>query len=198
MQYFQIKVTLKHTKPPIWRRILVTSEIKLNRLHDVLQISMGWTDSHMHQFETPEGFFADPSLEMEETESSKKITLVSVLSQPKSSIRYDYDFGDGWDHQILLEKVVELEDEFLALCTGGARECPPEDCGGPWGYGNLLAILKDPKHPEYAEMKEWIGPGFDAAAFDLDAINKQLTRLAPPRAKKTAAKKLTSKSARKG
>ena len=189
MQFFQIKITLKSTKPPVWRRILVAPEIKLNRLHDVLQIVMGWTNSHLYQFETPLGFIADPTFELEETASSKKTTLQSVLHGPKSHIRYEYDFGDGWDHQILLEKVVELDQPVLALCLGGARACPPEDCGGPWGYANLLEILKDFGHPEYEEMTEWIGPGFDPESFDVEAVNQRLARLALPRPKKAIAKK---------
>jgi hypothetical protein len=150
----------------------------------------------MHQFETPLGYIADPAFELEESESSKKTTLKSVLSGPKSYIRYEYDFGDSWDHQILLEKVVELDDPILALCLSGKRACPPEDCGGPWGYENLQAILKDPTHPEYEEMSEWIGSEFDPEAFDLEAINKQLARLAQPKAKKTSAKKAANRNAK--
>jgi hypothetical protein len=195
MEFFQLKITLKNTKPPIWRRILVAPEIKLDRLHDVLQIVMGWDNSHLYQFETPLGYFADPDFELEEAESSKKTTLQSVLAGPRSHIRYQYDFGDSWDHQILLEKVVELEDPCLALCLGGARACPEEDCGGVWGYDNLLEILKDPKHPEHKEMSEWIGHEFDAEAFDLAAINQRLARLAPPRKKQAAQKKSARQSA---
>lgn len=194
MQFFQIKITLQRTKPPIWRRILVAPEIKLDRLHDVLQIVMGWTNSHMHQFESPDGYFADPSFEMEETQSSKKATLASVLHGPKSHICYEYDFGDGWEHQIVLEKVVERDEQFLAVCLGGARACPVEDCGGPWGYDNLQAILKDPNHPEHESMSEWVGPGFAPDEFDLEAINKKLARLAPAK-KKAAAKKAASRKA---
>jgi hypothetical protein len=195
MQFFQIKITLKNIKPPIWRRILVAPEIKLDRFHDVLQIVMGWDNSHLHQFETPLGYIADPAFGLEEAESSSKTTLKSVLGGPKSHIRYEYDFGDGWDHQILLEKVVELDQPALALCLGGARACPPEDCGGPWGYANLLEILNDPKHPEHESMTEWIGPGFEPKAFDVEAINKQLARLAAPRPKKAPAKKASAKKA---
>jgi hypothetical protein len=191
MQFFQLKITLRDIKPPIWRRILVAPEIKLNKLHDVLQIVMGWTNSHLHQFDTPLGYFADPDFELEEVESSKKITLQSVLSGPKSHIRYQYDLGDSWDHQIVLEKVVELDEPVFARCLTGARACPPEDCGGIWGYDNLLEILKNPKHPEYKDMSEWIPPGFAPEAFDAEAINKQLARLAP------AKKKAASASAQK-
>jgi hypothetical protein len=199
MQFFQIKVTLQRTKPPIWRRILVAPDIKLDKLHDVLQIVMGWDDSHLYEFETPGGRFSDSrvidsAFDMDEPENSKKANLKSVLHRPKSHIRYEYDFGDGWDHQLLLEKVVELENPVLAVCLGGARACPPEDCGGPWGYGNLQAILKNPEHPEHEEMSEWIGPGFDPDAFDVEAINKQLARLALPKQKKATAKKAASRS----
>jgi Plasmid pRiA4b ORF-3-like protein len=193
MEFFQIKVTLKHTKPPIWRRLIIAPEIKLDRLHDVLQIAMGWTNSHLYQFETPDGYFADPSFEREETQSSKKATLKSVLGGPRSHIRYEYDFGDGWDHQILLEKVVELDQPALAFCLGGARSSPPEDCGGPWGYANLLATLKDPKSAEHDSMIEWVGAEFDPDAFDVEAINKQLARLAPPRPTKPAQKKAAAR-----
>ena len=93
--------------------------------------------------------------------------------------------------------MVELDDPILALCLGGARACPPEDCGGPWGYGNLLEILKDPKHPEHEDMSEWIGGEFDAEAFDVEAINKQLANLAPLRQKKSAQKKSVRPSAKK-
>jgi hypothetical protein len=189
MEFFQIKVTLKHTKPPIWRRLIVAPEIKLDRLHDVLQIAMGWTNSHLYQFETSDGCFSDPSFEVEETQSSRKATLNSVLEGPRSSIRYEYDFGDGWDHQILFEKVVELDQPILALCMGGSRSSPPEDCGGPWGYANLLGSLKDPKSPEHDSMTEWVGPEFDPEAFDVETINKQLARLAPPRHKGPSQKK---------
>ena len=197
MQFFQIKITLKDTKPPIWRRILVAPEITLNKLHDVLQIAMGWTNSHLHQFETSLGYIADPEFELEEAESSKKATLQSVLHGPKSHIRYEYDFGDGWDHQVLLEKLVELDEPVLARCLEGARACPPEDCGGFWGYDNMLAILKDPKHPEYKSMNEWLGSRFDPEAFDVEAINKLLARLAP-RPRKASAKKAAGRSVRTG
>ena len=190
MEFFQIKVTLKDIKPPIWRRLLVAPEIKLDRLHDVLQIAFGWTNSHLHQFETPEGYFANPAFGLEETQSSTKATLKSVLYGPKSSIRYEYDLGDGWDHRILLEKIVELDEPYLAFCLGGARSCPPEDCGGPWGYENLLAIMKDPKHPEHESMSEWVGSGFNPEAFDAEEVNDELALMARPRKKKAATKML--------
>jgi len=186
MQFFQIKITLMDTKPPIWRRILAVPEIKLDKLHDVLQIVMGWTNSHLHQFKTPLGDIADPAFELEEAKSSKNATLQSVLPVPNSHISYEYDFGDGWEHQILLEKVVELDEPALTLCLEGERACPPEDCGGVWGYANLCAILKNPKHPEYKSMNDWLGSRFDSESFDLEAINKKLARLVPRHRKASA------------
>jgi hypothetical protein len=196
MQFFQIKITLNDIKPPIWRRILVAPEIKLDKLHDVLQIVMGWTNSHLHQFKTPLGDIADPAFELEEAKSSKKTTLQSVLPGPNSHIIYEYDFGDSWEHQILLENVVELDDPVLAVCLEGARAYPPEDCGGPWDYANLCTILKNPRHPEYKSMNEWLGFRFDPEAFDVEAINKQLARLASPKHKKASAKKAVSRSSK--
>jgi hypothetical protein len=193
MEFFQLKVTLRDIKPPIWRRILVSPEISLDRLHDILQIAMGWTNSHLHQFETPEGFFSDPMFELEETGNSKKMKLAQVLDRPKASIRYEYDFGDGWEHQILLEKAVDLESNPAAICVAGARACPPEDCGGIWGYENLIEILQDPKHPEHKEMAEWVGGKFDPEFLDLEAINAKLIRLTAPKPKKSTAKKSTAK-----
>jgi hypothetical protein len=195
MQFFQIKITLKDIKPLIWRRIIVTPEIKLNKLHDVLQIVMGWTNSHLYQFKTPLGDIADPAFELEETKSSKKTTLQSVLPGPNSHIIYEYDFGDSWEHQILLETVLERDETAIALCLEGTRACLPEDCGGPWDYADLCTILKNPKHPEYKSMNNWLGSRFDPEAFDVEAINKRLARLAP-RPKKASAKKAAGRSAK--
>lgn len=195
MRLFQLKVTLRGTRPPVWRRILVSPEITLDQLHHVLQIAMGWTNSHLHQFETPQGFVADPGFGldqggfgMEKMGNSKRTTLASVLSRPRSSIRYEYDMGDGWDHQITLEKVVVADQPSGAVCVAGKRACPPEDCGGPWGYDHLLEAVRDPQHPEHEEMSDWIEPGFDPERFDPEAINKQLARLSARWKKKASVK----------
>jgi hypothetical protein len=170
---YQLKVTLHGVKPPVWRRLLVGSSISLRKLHDILQVALGWTDSHLHLFEVrgqtygvPDPVFASDTL------SEAKVTLDQVLLREKDAMFYDYDFGDGWRHKIVLEKIVERgAEERIPSCIGGARACPPEDCGGIWGYANLLKAIVDSSHPEHEEMLEWIGEDFDPSYFDPEEIN---------------------------
>ena len=175
---YQLKVTLNGAKPPIWRRILVPSDIQLGKLHIVLQVAMGWTNSHLHQFvsgSTPYGIQDDEfSFEME-VEDENKYKLNQLLKSEKEAIKYEYDFGDGWEHKIVLEKILPHEnDKQLPRCIKGKRACPPEDCGGVWGYQGLLDILKDPEHPEYEDMVEWLGDEFDSEAFNINETNEML------------------------
>jgi hypothetical protein len=171
-----LKVTLLDTKPPVWRRIRVPAKLTLARLHRVLQVSMGWLDCHLHQFEQG-GVHYGPRDPEEVTPSRPEArTLVSsLLRRPKDRLRYDYDFGDDWRHDVLLEKVVEHDTSSPVVeCLAGRRSCPPEDCGGPWGYANLLGILADPSHPEHEESIEWCGPCFRSEEFDLPQVNADL------------------------
>ena len=176
---YQLKVTLIGAKPPIWRRILVPSDMYLGKLHIVLQLAMGWTDSHLHQFVSDNTFFGiqddDFSLEMD-VEDENKYKLNQLLKSEKDSIKYEYDFGDGWEHKIVLEKILPMENEkFSPRCIKGKRACPPEDCGGIWGYQELLDILKEPDHPEYEDMLEWLGGEFDSETFNIEETNKMLS-----------------------
>jgi len=175
---YQLKVTLYGAKPPIWRRILVPSDIQLGKLHIVLQVVMGWTNSHLHQFISGRTFYGiqddEFSSEME-VEDENKYKLNQLLQSEKEAIKYEYDFGDGWEHKILLEKISPYEnDKQLPRCIEGKRACPPEDCGGIWGYQELLDTLKDPEHPEYEDMLEWLGGEFDSEAFRVDETNEML------------------------
>lgn len=175
---YQLKVTLIGSKPPIWRRVLVPSNIALGKLHLVLQISMGWTNSHLHQFISNGVFYGiqddDSGFDME-VENEDKYILNQLLRSEKEAINYEYDFGDGWEHKILLENILPFDkDNQSPSCIKGKRACPPEDCGGIWGYQELLDTLNDPKHPEYESMLEWLGGEFDLEAFDIDEINKML------------------------
>jgi hypothetical protein len=167
---YQLKVTLKHIRPPIWRRIQVYSNTPLIELHAILQAAMGWFDSHLHQFVVGNTYyglpeideFGDPNLEDE-----RKARLDQLLSNPRRKIIYEYDFGDGWEHEILLEKVLEPASRVkYPRCTGGAGACPPEDCGGPGGYKDFLEAISDPKHERHDEYVEWIGRRFDPEEFD--------------------------------
>ena len=182
---YQLKVTLKDIKPPVWRRVQVP-DCTLGDLHEVIQIAMGWTDSHLHQFvvrgtsygpPAPDDFGFEMDMEVEDEEG---VLLSEVVKgDRKVKFRYEYDFGDGWQHDIEFERVVEREPRArYPRCVGGARACPPEDCGGPWGYADFLAAMADPRHEDHRDMKEWVGGRFDPEKFSVDAVNKELRQLA--------------------
>jgi hypothetical protein len=160
--------------------------VTLLKLHRILQEVMGWYDSHLHQFLIGGDYYATRSLEWDgfgpPVISERSTRLEDVISGQKMKFRYEYDFGDGWEHEILVEKVLPPEDGVrYPVCIAGARACPPEDCGGPPGYANLLEIIMDPKHGEYESTLEWLGGDFDPEAFDLKKTNKYLGKLKWPR-----------------
>jgi hypothetical protein len=179
---YQLKVTLRHIKPPIWRRFHVPHEMTLGRLHQVLQLVMGWTDAHLHQFKVgkvyygaayPEDFDGAP-----ETRNENKAKISELVSRPREKCVYEYDFGDSWEHELVLEKILPPEPGVrYPRCLEGKRACPPEDCGGVWGYANLLEVIQDEDHPEHDEMLEWLGEEFDPEKFDVKAVNKALKRV---------------------
>ena len=175
---YQIKVTLNGVKPPIWRRILVPNNLDLGSFHVVLQIVLGWTNSHLHQFECDGKVYGMQDDELDfgfETHDEDQVKLSQLLKKEKQTLIYEYDFGDGWTHKILLEKILPFTKETeLPVCIKGKRACPPEDCGGIWGYHELLEVIEDTNHPEHEEMLEWLGEGFDPEAFDIQEINELL------------------------
>lgn len=137
---------------------------------------MGWMDSHLHQFEAKGQLYGKPDSESYlPIRDEARTRLDQVLTQPKDSIFYEYDFGDGWTHRIVLEEIIPASPEVKApRCIAGARACPPEDCGGVFGYAELLQVLKDPPHPEHEDMLERVGGNYDPASLDLEAVNRQL------------------------
>jgi len=157
--------------------------MRLDTLHDVLQIVMGWEDYHLHQFLVGERYIGvPPPPEFDDwgapMEDEHSIKLNQIAPAEKSSFVYEYDFGDGWGHIILVEKILPPEDGVhYPRCVKGKRACPPEDCGGIWGYADLLNILQDPDHSEYEDMREWVGEDFDPEYFNLDEINEILMEL---------------------
>lgn len=179
---YQLKVTLEDIRPPIWRRVLVESGMKLDQLHLVVQAIMPWENYHLHSFETKEGSYMPkmpddgfPAFDLPAQDESKA-KISDLLTQEKSWIRYIYDMGDGWEHKILLEKILAPDPKLkYPICIKGKRACPPEDCGGAWGYMNLVEILSDPNHPDYAEMMEYHEDGINAEVFDLAEINERLS-----------------------
>jgi len=178
MNIYQIKVTLRHINPLIWRRTQVVGDTRLGQLHHILQIVMGWTNSHMHGFRVGRDNYGalDPDFP-DDVKDERNVRLDTVAKQG-STLIYDYDFGDGWEHELKIEKVVDPDPAArYPVCLAGQRACPPEDCGGPPGYADLLDILDDPEHEEYEDMAEWAGEDFDAEAFDLDEVNRLLRHL---------------------
>ncbi len=179
---YQFKVNLTESHPPIWRRIQVL-DCTLGELHEVLQVVMGWEDCHLHQFIVrgeQYGSFDPEDREWEmEMEDEGQISISQVAKTGrKVRFIYEYDFGDSWQHEILLEKILEPEPKVkYPRCVEGARACPPEDVGGVWGYADFLQAMADPKHPEHRDMKEWIGGKFDPEKFDLKAVNRELRTL---------------------
>jgi hypothetical protein len=180
----ELEITLLDVEPRVWRRFAVRSDISLAKLHDVIQIVMGWTDSHLHQFVTevetryaPRSPCGDPDWD-ERVSDSAKVRVEDILPAKGAQLLYQYDFGDGWEHVI---EVVHIRPSERGIryprCMAGERACPPEDCGGPYSYTEFLAALADPKHPEHQELTEWIGGAFDAERFDVNGINEVLTGL---------------------
>jgi hypothetical protein len=178
---FQLRVTLKHAEPAIWRRLLVPADITLGKLHFVLNEVMGWTCSHLHSFALRDRRFGDPGLDADSElgfEDERKVKLESLVGE-KQSLRYDYDFGDSWEHEVLVEKRLEVDERLCyPLCTGGARACPPEDCGGVPGYESLVAALADSDDDEHDELLTWVGGHFDPEGFDVNRTNQALHAIA--------------------
>src|SRR5690349_16792675 len=155
---YQLKVTLRESKPPIWRRIQSPSDISLARLHQILQVVMGWTDSHLHQFIVGGTIIGVPDPDFGvEVKNERTVKLSQVVRGEKSKFIYEYDFGDGWQHEVLVEKVLQAEPGArYPICLTGKRACPPEDCGGIWGYDDLLEAIRNPDNPEHDELREWL------------------------------------------
>ena len=174
---YQIKLVLSGTKPKIWRRLIIPSDMLLSDLHKVIQTTMGWTNSHLHMFVKGK-VMLEPAIDDDFMESPgidyTGYTIGRLLVAVNDKIRYDYDFGDSWEHIIKLEKVLNDYDGTLPVCTDGALSCPPEDVGGMWGFEELKKAIKNPNHPEHEMYKEWIGDYYDPEHFDLDEINEML------------------------
>jgi hypothetical protein len=182
---FQLKVTLKGSKPPIWRRILVRGSTTLPRLHRCLQIVMDWADYHLHLFVVRDAYRGeitygepDPEYGDDGTRNEKRIRLDRIVAEPKDRFVYEYDFGDGWEHNIVVEKVLPPDPKArYPVCLTGKRASPPEDVGGIWGYYEFLEAIADPAHPEHQEKLDWIGGSFDPEEFDLETTNALLKAL---------------------
>lgn len=187
---YQLKVTLEGVKPPIWRRLLVKEDINLLTLHEIIQRAMGWEDYHLHMFTIAGQIFGDQ--EDDEfgdlgTKNGSRYKLNQLDLGEKSKFKYEYDFGDSWEHTILVEKIIPAEKgAHYPICVTGKRACPPEDVGGVWGYENFLEAITDRHHKEHDEYLEWIGGSFDPEEFDLDEVNEMLRSIRSARGRRTA------------
>lgn len=176
VEVYAIKVTLLDTSPPVWRRILVPRDIKLRDLHRTLQTVMGWTDSHLHQFVLRRQRVSDLRARVgSKIGDESRTRLGELLRTVGERLWYEYDFGDGWQHELLLEEVLLGDESFQQICVTGKRCCPPEDCGGPHGFAELLKAFQDANHPNHEETCEWLGD-FVPEFFSTDEINRRLRR----------------------
>ena len=176
---YQLKITLRGSKPPIWRRVIVPATFHLYKLHQVIQAAMGWDDSHLHQFIIGDEYYSIPSPDdWEPVIDERRYALTRIAPYENMKFVYEYDFGDSWEHIVLVEKILPAEaGRQYPICIKGKRACPPEDVGGVWGYENFLEALGDPDHEEHESYLEWIDGEFDAEAFNLEAINIALQRV---------------------
>ena len=172
----QLKVTLRGTRPPIWRRFQVPGSMQLSRLHAVLQVVMGWMDGHLHQFRVGDTYYGRPDPEFGcEHKNESKFRVDQVLGRPKARMVYEYDFGDGWEHDVVLESVTTASRGVrYPLVLAGKRRCPPEDVGGIGGYHHFLEAMRDPKHPEHKDLRNWWGGSFDPDAFSVEETDVAL------------------------
>ena len=185
---FQFKIQLLNiSDPTVWRRLLVPEQFTFLRMHNLIQAAFGWENHHLFQF-SPKGYGSEPNIAMpfedddfaEKKVNPSKIKLSDIFHTPRQRYIYIYDFGDDWKHQIVLEKITENKI-LRAACIAGQGACPPEDCGGPWGYARMLEILGNPKDPEHKDMKEWLGLSknqkWDADAFDLEKTKSRVAKV---------------------
>ncbi len=174
---FQLKITLKDIRPPVWRRVQVR-DCSLADLHEVIQVAMGWENYHLYDFEVGGERYTDPrGMDDLDMEDAGRVRLGQLAPKEKAKFRYTYDFGDNWQHEVLVEKILPpQEGREYPVCIAGKRACPPEDVGGPWGYTEFAEAIRDPEHEQHEEFLEWRGE-FDPEGFDLEAVNKQLKRL---------------------
>jgi hypothetical protein len=179
----QLKVTLHGIRPPVRRRLQIQSDMTLDKLHAVLQAAFAWENCHMHEFQLGSRRFGRSDVEdgwgePSGTQSESSAMLGQVMRRKGAKLLYLYDFGDSWEHEIVVEDITPADPGVrYPRCLDGRRAAPPEDCGGAWGYAELLQVLGDPTHEEHAERREWLRRGFDPERFDLAAANQAVMRV---------------------
>ncbi|MFU8768163.1 MAG: plasmid pRiA4b ORF-3 family protein [Desulfotignum sp.] len=177
-RFYLLKIKLLDIEPEIWRRFVVPSDISLDRLHDVIQIVMGWEDCHLHEFTIGKKRYTEYPESSQDGLVSGRYRLVDLIRQTGRTFGYIYDFGDGWEHELIIEDSRYADADRWAdiLCLDGERACPPEDVGGVPGYAEFSDIMSDPDHKEYAAFADWFGGHYDSDAFDPDYVNWELMK----------------------
>jgi hypothetical protein len=175
----QIKVKLLGvSKPPVWRRLQLRADARLDHLHDIIVAAFGWEGSHMHAFTSGPEEFGLPDPELDHADE-RRVSLGQLIGGIGDRLRYTYDFGDNWEHEIVVEDLLDADpDAHYPLLVAAKGACPPEDCGGPWGYADLKEILADPSHEQHQEMLDWLGldnsSAFDPNAVTIDQIEEEV------------------------
>ena len=182
---YLLKIKLLGIEPEIWRRFIVPGNISLDRMHDVIQIVMGWTDSHLHEFTINKKRYTENPETKEEGTDENGRQLLNLVEKDGASFKYFYDFGDGWEHEVTIEDSNYVNPGLMGtpvVCLAGARACPPEDVGGVDGYREFCKVMSSPKHKEYMSYKEWFaeiqghGEKFDSEEFDIERVNFELKK----------------------
>jgi hypothetical protein len=170
-----LRVSLRDVDPTVWRRVVVPSETKLPRLARWLEAVLGWEGYHLHSFNVAGLQFGAPDEDADHVIDERRVTVKQILPELGSVLRWDYDFGDGWEHDVVVEAIEEPSPSVrYPVCVDGAQACPPEDCGGVSGYDELREVLADPTHEEYEHLREWAPDGFDPDHFDVVAANRRM------------------------
>ncbi len=180
MKNYQLSIKLLEIEPPIWRRFVVPGTVSLATLHMILQRVMGWGNYHIYLFNVGGQQYGEGVSEWAEfaqtVTNAKRVMLQDIAVRKGARFIYTYDMGDGWEHEIRAEEIHEGPPEQVR-CLAGARSCPPEDCGGPHGYEEMLEIIFNPKHAEYQERRDWLGESFSPELFNVEIVNRRLRRL---------------------
>ncbi|NLK55831.1 MAG: plasmid pRiA4b ORF-3 family protein, partial [Bacteroidales bacterium] len=184
---YRLRVELEEIEPVIYRVLLVRGTIGLDLLHAILQVAIGWTNSHLHKFNIGDSEYSDPEFNLNEdafegqklVEDEAIVNLDEVAPRKGFPFSYEYDFGDSWEHRITVEDILPDDGTLagFAECIDGKRACPPEDCGGVPGYADFVETITDPENEEYESMLEWVGGAFDPEAFDIKKVNRFLKKI---------------------
>jgi hypothetical protein len=174
----QLRVVLDEVEPVVWRRVLVPGSVRLDKLHRILQATMGWEDSHLHSFRVGDQLFGMQFDDYPDEELDEKSVTVIQAFGDSTLMAYEYDFGDSWLHGVHVEDCWRMPVGLrFGVCLSGENACPPEDCGGVSGYSHMLGVLAEQDHEEYESLLEWLGGDFDPEAFDIALANARLQRV---------------------